>query len=258
MLSINFFKLYKVFEKSQNIKRNKVLDFVKQKIESELKNKTSEILINLENPYGFTGNKFFIIKYILSFLICILIFFRTNNFFISIIIYTYIFFIPNIIIFFFKKNENNKIIEDLNNIANSLILSTSADINLVDALKYSVNIIKYPRFKRTFNNFVNDYVLFNYNINKAIIDIRNKFDYYELNLFTDILIQENKNGKIDSALKVFSETLDLSYFKYLKYKSLKRNLLITFATVISVINITAISVYPIIMQIIDSLNQIFI
>jgi hypothetical protein len=117
--------------------------------------------------------------------------------------------------------------------------------------------IKYKRFREGFESFINDYLMYNFNMIKAIDNFKLKFNSYEFNMFLNIILQGEKEGKIIESLTVFSETLDLSYFKYLKYKEAKRIMFVTIASIISLINITILAIYPIIIQISENLQNIF-
>lgn len=127
-----------------------------------------------------------------------------------------------------------------------------------ESLKYVRNVIEYKRFKECFDIFVNDYLMYNFNMIKAIDNFKPKFESYEFNMFLNIILQGEKEGKIIESLTIFSETLDLSYYKYLKYNEAKRIMFITIASIISLINISIMALYPIIMQISGNLQNIFI
>lgn len=157
----------------------------------------------------------------------------------------------------YSKNESLKIINDISELSNNLKLALSCNIPLHDALNYVKNNIEYKRFKEAFELFINDYMMYNFNMIKAIDNFKQKFNSYEFNMFLNIILQGEKEGKIVESLNVFSETLELSYFKYLKYKEAKRILFVTLASIISLINISILAVYPIIMQISENLQNIF-
>lgn len=211
----------------------------------------------MENPYGLDFFKFKLIKYIVSPLIFILIAYRTHNIVLSLIYFLIFFSIPNFIIYVYVKNESLKIINDISEVSNNLKLALSCNIPLYESLKYVKDNIEYKRFKESFNIFINDYLMYNFNMIKATDNFKLKFNSYEFNMFLNIILQGEKEGKMIESLTVLSETLDLSYFKYLKYQETKRIMFVMLASIISLINITILAIYPIIMQISENLQNIF-
>lgn len=200
--------------------------------------------------------KFKILKFFISPLFSLLIFIRSSNLLLSIIVFLFLFFIPNFLIYTYKKNESLKIINDLSEICNGLKLALSCNIPLHEALKFVKHSIKYKRFRDSFDIFLNDYIMYNFNMIKAVDNFKLKFNSYEFNMFLNILLQCEKEGKIIESLTIFIETLDLAYFKYLKYKEAKRIIFVTFASIISLINITILTLYPIVKQITENLQNI--
>jgi hypothetical protein len=196
-------------------------------------------------------------KYYISPLIFVLIIFRSHNVILSLMYSLCFFYIPNFLIYIFIKNESVKIINDISEVSNNLKLALSCNIPLHESLKYVENNIGHARFKEGFNLFINDYLMYNFNMMKAIDNFKLKFNSYEFDMFLNIILQGDREGKIIESLSMFSETLDLSYFKYLKYKEVKRIMFVTIASIISLINITILAVYPIIIQVSKNLQNIF-
>ena len=257
-LSYYIISTYYVSIKSKFI-NNKYFNSIKLNInffESKL-SRRKNILNNLGNPYGINIFKFNLIKYIISPVVFFLVILRSHNIFLSLIYSLCFFYIPNFLIYVYTKNESVKIINDISEISNNLRLALSCNIPLHESLKYVKDSIEYIRFREGFDLFINDYLMYNFNIIKAIDNFKLKFDSYEFNMFLNIIIQGDREGKIVESLSVFSETLELSYFKYLKYKETKRIMFVTIASIISLINITILAIYPIAIQISENLQNIF-
>ena len=259
LLSYNFFIYYFINKKSKYIYTKKLSINFKSKnyFFKKYLNNLDQKLSDIGNPYGFTSVKYLTLKYLISIIIFFIIIVRTNNFFISIIYFLVFFKLPDILIFTYKKVENIKIINDISNIVQSLILSLSANMSLYEALKLSENNISQKRLKLEYNKFINNYLIYNFNMLKAINEFENKFNCYEFNMFLSILIQGEKEGELLENLEGFSSSLELIYFKYLKYKSSQRILFVLLATIISVLNSFVIVMYPIITQIGQNLSDIF-
>lgn len=139
----------------------------------------------------------------------------------------------------------------------NLILSLSCKISFHEALKISSESIIYPRLKFEYKNFINNYLMYNFDIIKSTEEIKEKFEFYEFNMFLSIIIDCQKEGNYVENLEAFSNTLEMLYFKSLKYNQAKRILFISFATIISLINILVIVMYPIILTVLENMTYIF-
>lgn len=191
-----------IMKKSKYINSNKfILKSISQKILKSTNgknylivylNSVREKLRLLQNPFGLTLTKYLIIKYIISFTLLIGGYLRSNNIILSVILFLIMFFLPNILIHYFIKNEKLKLISDISNIVQSLILSLSINMPLQDSLLLSVNSVKYDRFKVNYQKFVNDYLMYNLNIKKSIEEFSQKFNSYEFNMFLSVLSDFDK------------------------------------------------------------------
>ncbi len=219
--------------------------------------KIQKILYDYGNPYGLTVKKYFVIKYILSTFVFVLSFLRNKNLIASLICFIIIFFIPNILLAIFKKSEKIKIFTDITVIVEILLLSLTARLTLFESFKTCVENLKYKRFKEEFIKFINDYEMYNFNVKKAANEIIDKFDSYEFNMLMSVIIQSEKDGNLVQNLQVYNNTLDLAYFKKLKYDASKRLMYVTIATVVSIINILFLVLYPMLVEITSNLEVIF-
>ncbi|MBR1884179.1 MAG: type II secretion system F family protein [Clostridia bacterium] len=211
----------------------------------------------MSNPYGITSKKMFILKYIISTLFFIIMIFRTKNVAISLMYFFIIYFIPDFLTKKFQKSESIKLIKEIRELTNNLILLLSANVTFYNALKISESSIKYVRFKEKFNIFVEDYALYNFNMKAAIQKFNSSFNSEEFEMFTNIILQGDKEGKMLEMLEVYSNTLELSMFKYEKSKQRQTTMYILIASILSLVNILIITVYPMIIQIFENLNVIF-
>lgn len=168
-----------------------------------------------------------------------------------------IFFLPNCLIYIFEKKESIKLINEISNIVQNIILSLSANMSLYDSLISSSNIIKYDRFKNEFLNFIDKYKMYNYSILKAVNSFEKKFDTFEVNMFLSILIECEKEGKYIELLENFEKSLEIRYFKYLNVQSIKSNFIMILAIIISLINCFFVVGFPMIYEIYKNLFEIF-
>lgn len=220
-------------------------------------NKKKKELISLSKPYGLDVKRYILIKYIISIFIFILCFIRKVNFFYSICIFLIIFFIPDILIKLYKKSENTKVINQISNLVQNQILLLSSGMNFFESLKSSADSIYASRFKKEYLKFIDNYQLFNYNIKRSIYEFEDKFTCFEFKMYLSILMQSEKEGNLLESLEVFSENLDFSYIKFLKYKNLKRTLFLVLSTIILLLNSFIVILYPMFMQISQNLINIF-
>ena len=255
LLSINLFSLIILNKKKKyiNIKSNKDFYFKSNKKIHRLKSE----LKSLKNPYGLNFKNYIFIKYIVSTIFFILITFRNSNLFTGILSFIVIFFLPNLLILLFKRKESLIVINELFKISDNILLSLSSNMTVYESLKICIKNIKYKRLKEYLEMFVLDYEIYNFNIEKAIGNIQDKFNCTEFNMFLDILVQGEKEGKLIENLEMFSQNLELSYFKTLKYKESKRMMYVIISCVIAVINIVIITLYPMVNEIVTGMTKIF-
>lgn len=253
ILYLQIKKKQKVILQSNNIyisknKKNFISSYI-NKIESKL--------FNLGYPHKLNTKKYIAFKYILPIVIFIIAILNYKSIKISLILFLISFFTPNYLLYSYTKDEKNILINEIKNITNSIILSLSAYGTLEYALNIAKSTLTYPRFVTEFDKFIYDYKMYGYNIKQAALNLEKKFDSYELSLFLSTLIQGNAEGNLLENIEKFSETLELNYFKYLKKKSAQRLMYVTLGTVLSLVNIVLVVMYPIFKQVIDNLQVIF-
>lgn len=257
LVSIQCISIY-VEHKKIKIAKIKINKFLKtDKIKTNYLKDLKMQLQMLKNPYGLNFRNYIFIKYICSTTIFTVMFFRTNNLVMSIIYFIFIFYIPNLLIYVFKKKESIIIIDDLLKITENLLLSLSSNMTFYNSIKIATSLVKYNRLKEELTLFISDYEMYNFNIEKSVDNIIGKFKSFEFSMFLDILVQGEKEGKIISNLEMFSETLELSYFKTLKYRESKRMTLVIISCILCVINIGITAVYPLFIEITTGVSNIF-
>lgn len=254
-ISYNFISYYNVKRKSIYVTNNKdknsnlKINYYFEKIKNNLN--------NIGNPYGLNLKKYIIIKYLISIALLVIMYINSKKFFVSIILFLFIYFLPNILISLHLKNESIIINNEISNIVQSIILSLSANMTIYDSLKSSINSIGYNRLKKEYSKFVEDYMMYNFNIFKATAIFSNKFNSYEFYTFLSLLTQGEKEGNMVEILETFYDSLQLSYIRNLKYKSSTRTIMIIISTIIILINSFVIVLYPIIIEISSSFTQMF-
>ena len=254
-ISYNLISYYYINKKSIYITNNKYIN-KDLKVNYYLK-KVQTKLNNIGNPYGLNLKRYIIIKYFISIALFIIMYINSNNLFTSIILFLSMYFLPNVLIFLYSKNESSIINNEISNIVQNIILSLSANMTFYDSLKYAQNSINYDRLKKEYSKFVEDYMMYNFDIFKAISTFLTKFNSYEFYVFLSLLLQGEKEGNMIEILENFYDSLQFKYFKNLKYKASVRTIMIIFSTLILLINSFAIVLYPIITEISFSFTEMF-
>lgn len=259
LLVYNLISYFQIKRKQKNIlnSNNIYLSKSKKNFVNRYINKIESKLFNLGFPYKLSTKKYIAFKYFLPIVIFIIAVINYSSIKIPLILFLISFFTPNYLIYSYTKNEKNILINEIKNLTNSIVLSLSAYGTLEYALNVAKNTLTYPRFINQFDKFIYEYKMQGYNIKQAAISLDKKFNSYELSLFLNTLVQGDSEGNLLEDLEKFSETLELNYFKYLKKKSAERLLYVTLGTVLSLINIVLVVMYPIFKQVIDNLQVIF-
>ena len=259
LISYNLFSYYSIKKKSLYVLKDSHKIFNKSNLNKTINyfTKIQSLINNLGNPYGLNLKKYIIIKYFLSIALFIIMYINSKNFIISILLFLSIFLLPDILISIYSKNESIIIINEISNIVQNIIISLSANMTLYDSLKSSINVINYNRLKNEYSRFIDNYMMYNFDILKAISIFSSKFKSYEFNMFLSLLSQGEKEGNLIQILETFGDSLELSFFKVLKYKTSTRTIMIIVATLVLLINSFAIVLYPIIIEISTSFVDIF-
>lgn len=254
---LNIYLLNKSKNKVLNNRKTSNFNFQNNRRFQLYKKRINEKLLNLEHPYKLNFNKYFFIKYIFSPFVFIIALINYGKVYISLFIFLISFYSVNYLIYKYKKDENIKLINEIRNYNLNLVLYLSAYTPLKTALKYSVKSLSNGRFKLAMERFAYIYEATGYNLKKSTKVLKDKFDSNELNMFLSILEQGEKEGKLIENLDRFGETLELSYFKYLKRQNSKQLAYLSIGTVLILGNMALVVMYPLAMEIINSLQTIF-
>jgi len=258
VLIFNLISLYFVLKKQKDILSNFKKHFsYKRNYTSKYVNRVESKLFNLGFPYKLNAKRYLFIKYIFSIVLFIFAYLNYTNLKIPCILLITVFFVPDYLVYNHIKKEKYILINELKVIVNSLILCLSSHTTLEQALKQSLTGVKYTRLKSNYEVFVKEYEMNGYKLQSPARALENKFKTYELTLFLSTLIQGEKEGNLLEDLEKYRDTLEVNYFKYLKRKMAKNLLYVTFGTILSLINIVAIVMYPILVQVLNNLQLIF-
>lgn len=261
-ISHNVISYYYILKKSKYVLSNSILakhksiNFNSRIIQTYFA-QIKERLSNYNYPYKLNFKRYIFIKYFLSVIFSIISFVIYSNIFISIIYGISVFFLPNMLIKIFAKSENMEVYKELYTITQNIILSLTVKLTFYKSLKLCLENIAYDRFRIEFGKFINDYEMYNFSIQKAVQRFSKKFQSYELSMFLNVLIQSENEGNMVENLENYIKSLDAVYYKRLKQNMMRRTLYVSFATILTLINILMIVLYPMFVQITDGINLIF-
>lgn len=256
-LIVNYILIIQNFKVKSSNSIKSVTNTKIPQIMSKYINSVENSLNNLDLPFKLTVKKYLCIKYILSILVFAASYINYKSLGVPLILLVFIFFMPNLLIKSYIKSQNVQLIKELKNINSSMILQLSAFVPFKDALKAAVNNIQDKRIKKHFLKFVYEYEIMGFNIKKPAEKLLTKFKSGELSVFLQVLVQCENEGNIIENLERFNATLELSYFKYLNSQAAKRMTYMIIGTVIMLLNIAILCMYPMLVQMNNSLEMIF-
>lgn len=256
-LIVNYILIIQNFKVKSSNSIKSVTNTKIPQIMSKYINSVENSLNNLDLPFKLTVKKYLCIKYILSILVFAASYINYKSLGVPFILLVFIFFMPNLLIKSYIKSQNVQLIKELKNINSSMILQLSAFVPFKDALRVAVNNIQDKRIKKHFLKFVYEYEIMGFNIKKPAEKLLTKFKSGELSVFLQVLVQCENEGNIIENLERFNATLELSYFKYLNSQAAKRMTYMIIGTVIMLLNIAILCMYPMLVQMNNSLEMIF-
>lgn len=256
-LIVNYIFIIQSFKVKSNNSIKGTIGTKFPKFLSEYINSVESSLNNLDLPFKLTVRKYLCIKYVLSILVFCVSFVNYKSFGIPIVLLVIVFFIPNLLIKSYLKSQNVQLIKELKSINSSLILQLSAFVPFKDALKSAMSNVQDKRIKKHFLRFVYEYEIMGYNLKKPAERLLVKFKSQELQLFLQVLMQCENEGNIIENLERFNLTLELSYFKYLNSQAVKRMTYLVIGTIIMLLNIAVLCMYPMLVQMNNNLEMIF-
>lgn len=237
---------------SNSIKEKKFYKKIKEKLKKE------EIkLKNIGNPYNFKINTLIFIKYIFAPIISFYLFFIHKNILISLIYFLFIYNIPNILIKSYLKKEDSIIFKDVKLIIESTILLLGTKMPVYNALIEASKSIKNQRLKKEFSKMLDEYEMLGYSFKNVTSFFNGKFASKELKLLISTIANGENEGNLEEKLKALNSTTEITYMKKTKNITDIKKLKLYFFSILCMINIVLLVIYPIIIQITQELKSIF-
>lgn len=157
--------------------------------------KTKEkFLLSQGYPLNLNGISYYIIKTLLTLILAIAGLVNYESYLAMIVLgvigYTFL----DIYIYVHKKTRDSEICVDLLAITDSLTISLASYVPLEEALKNQYENCKNKDFKKAIMMFSTNFKLSELNVNKALDELRSKFDILEVDMFCNTIEQYNKLG----------------------------------------------------------------
>lgn len=266
LFCLSYFLVYyiNVFQKSDKYRKRNNIHYPTK--EDSLKNFFSKInfISSKENflskqgyPLKLNAISYYFVKVFLAVILLFAGFANYKSIILAVFLGAFGFFAIDAYILLNQKTRNSEICIDLLNVVDSIILQMSAEVSLKDSLKHQYQNCKNEDFRKAILEFSTQYELSELNIDKALNELKSKFDVMELNMFCNSLKEYNKVGNIIEILENLSDTLKIKYLDKIKEDTRTKVLYITFGVVIALGNIILITFYPLFISIGQGFNNIF-
>lgn len=137
-----------------------------------------------------------------------------------------------------------------------MTLLLTASMPLYEAMKRCSDVIQYKRFKDNYITFIEELRIYNFEISKPSKKLLDKFDYDEVYSLVNILKESKRNDSIIALLDTLKSTISTKIYSNTKNYYLKDTYGIMFLTVLLLLSCFLVVIYPISVQILNSLNII--
>jgi len=214
-------------------------------------------LIKQGSPLGMNGYTFYFIKILLFVLCFVMGVLSYETYFMALVIGILGFFSLDLFIYSNGIIRNNSINNDMINVVDCLYLQMSASVTLGQALRGLHEICENKDLKREMIKLSSEYELSGHNIEKAAEEFKNAFGIIEIDLFASALKQQIINGDAHDALGNLSEILREGYLDRLNIKTKLKSLYIVAGVVVIMVDIIALTMFPIFVDVGEGMRRIF-
>lgn len=178
--------------------------------------------------------------------------------FVNLIIISIIsFFLIDILVFLNKKNVYSSIQKDLLNIVDSLYLQVASNIPVDKILKQIPYICNTKVLKNALISMSNVYEYTGFNIQTAVLELKNRFNIVEVDMFCNALVEQSLLGDNIALFENLSNILTQKNIDQIKIDTKKKIVFITMGIGVTLLNISLLVFYPIINSFSESFSNIF-
>lgn len=214
-------------------------------------------LNNLGNPYNLNGKTFYMLKFILLIFFLILSLICNLSVISTLITSTISFFLIDILIFLNEKSLYSNIQKDLINVVDNVYLQLASNVNMDKILRNLSTSCKTPVLRYAFVSMSNVYEYTGFNMQTAVLELKNRFNISEVDMFCNALVEQNLLGENLPLIENLSNMLVQKNIEQIKLDTKKKVMLITVGIVITLLNITLLVFYPIMNSFSQGFSSIF-
>lgn len=147
-----------------------------------------------------------------------------------------------------KNSTQKQVLQDLLNVTECLRVQISSGISLGIALRNIQDLCKNKEFSQELANLYLEYQLSKFTVNNSARELQQKFNYPEIRMFISAINQQTQST---STLEAFDNLLNILKDKYIGYMedvTRSKSVIMIIGVCIVVVNLAAMSVYPLIME----------
>lgn len=152
--------------------------------------------------------------------------------------------------------EKKEVLVDVMNVCECLRVQLSSQISLNHALKNVTQLCKNEEFQRYLTDLFLEYELSKFTISSTANKLGRRFCYPEIKIFLSTLNQQMQGASSLEGLDNLIEILKEKYVEFLEDTTKNKITFMTVGVFLIVINLAAISVYPVLIESMESLRSI--
>lgn len=152
--------------------------------------------------------------------------------------------------------EKKEVLIDVMNVCECLRVQLSSQISLNHALKNVAQLCKNQEFQRYLTDLFLEYELSKFTINGSANRLGRRFQYPEIKIFLSVLNQQMQGTSALEGLDNLIEILNEKYVEFLEDTTKNKIAFMTLGVFLIVMNLAAISVYPVVIESMESLRSI--
>jgi len=154
------------------------------------------------------------------------------------------------------SKEKKEVLIDVMNVCECLRVQLSSEISLNHALKNVAQLCKNQEFQRYLTDLFLEYELSKFTISGSANRLGRRFRYPEIKIFLSVLNQQMQGASGLEGVDNLIEILKEKYVEFLEDTTKNKIAFMTLGVFLIVMNLAAISVYPVVIESMESLRSI--
>lgn len=150
-----------------------------------------------------------------------------------------------------------QVLQDLLNVSECLRVQLSSQISLSVALRNLTELCKNKEFAELLKGIYMEYELDKFTITNSGRELERRFNYPEIKLFVSALKQQNQHTSTIELLDNLIDILREEYIEFLEDATKSKMAIMTMGVFIIVINVAAMGIYPVVIEVFTAINIMF-